>query len=72
MIYLVHCIVDNGNPSKLYAYNDEIRDHALEKLEKQFGLVKPNQKSKLWSSYRYKYLKYKKKYLELKNKYLFT
>jgi hypothetical protein len=67
-----YLVEKEGNLLKLYAYNDEIRDHALKKLEEKYGLVKPNQTSKLWSSYKYKYLKYKKKYLELKNKYLFT
>jgi hypothetical protein len=60
-------LVKKDNPLSLYAYNDEIRDHALEKLEKQFGLVKPKSKFKFW---REKYLKYKRKYLELKSKYL--
>jgi len=51
---------------KYYVYNDIIREHALEKLKKEYGLVKPKPKSK-WIE---KYLKYKRKYLELKNKYL--
>ena len=49
---------------KVYVYNDVIRDHALKKLEKEYGLVKPK------SFWREKYVKYKRKYLELKNKYL--
>jgi len=53
---------------KYYVYNDIIREHALEKLKKEYGLVKPKPKPK--SKWIKKYLKYKRKYLELKNKYL--
>lgn len=49
--------------SKVYVYNDEIKEHALKKLKEEYKLVKPK-------SFREKYLKYKRKYLELKNKYL--
>ena len=48
---------------KAYVYNDIIREHALDKLRKQYRLIKPEKKS-----FREKYLKYKRKYLELKNK----
>lgn len=61
-------LVKKDNPLSLYAYNDVIREHALEKLEEKYGLVKP-EFTKLRSWYE-KYLKYKKKYLELKTKYL--
>ena len=46
-----------------YVYDYEIEQNALDKLRKQYRLIKPEKKS-----FREKYLKYKRKYLELKNK----